>query len=98
MTIVAWEKNHTSPAIKYIPRIVAFLGYLPFADILKKPVSDKLLLLQQLYGISQETLARKLRVNPTTLARWIRGKGWPKTGLIDEWLQDFVDDRLKYSR
>jgi len=90
MTIVAWEKNHASPAIQYIPRIIAFLGYLPYPNIHEKPIGEKILLCQQLRGISQEALAKELGINPTTLRRWCRGKGWPKTEMIDELLSLFV--------
>ena len=29
MTICNWELNHTSPQLRFIPRLIAFLGYMP---------------------------------------------------------------------
>ena len=98
-SVLSWEKNRAEPELRFIPRIITFLGYLPFTDILNKPLDEKILLVQQLYGLSQEALARQLGVDPCTLARWGRGKGWPNIeGInrlltIEKWSSPFAPNK-----
>ena len=42
-TIVNWELNQKVPKVRYIPRIIDFLGYLPFSlsDVLNKPLGKR---------------------------------------------------------
>ena len=78
-SIIAWEMNKSSPNLHYIPRIIAYLGYLPFADIQvqEKPFAEQIILLRQMRGISQATLARQLGINPGTLALWEKRMSLP---------------------
>ena len=73
-TITNWELNHTSPEIRYISRIIAFLGYDP-CDRPPDTLGQRLMAYRQKIGLSQWKLARQLGVDPTTLGRWERGKG-----------------------
>ena len=31
-TVCGWEKNKKTPAVRYLPRIIQFLGYYPFDE------------------------------------------------------------------
>jgi len=76
MTVCNWEKGRTFPSIRFLPRIVRFLGYVPFRlDSLS--VGERLRLTRMLRGLSQRELARRLSVDPSTVRRWEAGKRVP---------------------
>lgn len=76
VSIYNWEKNRTSPHIQHIPKIIKFLGYMPF-DKQPKTLGEKIIFYRHLTGITQEELARHLGVDPTTLARWEKNESQP---------------------
>jgi len=93
-SVVSWELGKTFPALKFIPRIIGFLGYLPFSDIMNKPFAERIFILQQLRGITQEELASEFDISPDTLTRWIIGKNRPRKSIverIDEELQTLMN-------
>ena len=75
-TIVNWEKNHAQPAICHMGGVVRFLGYSPFREC--DTMAQQLLSHRKTLGITQESFARLLGVDPTTLAKWERGEREPK--------------------
>jgi transcriptional regulator with XRE-family HTH domain len=72
ITVYNWERNATSPRVRDIPRIIQFLGYnpLPAPDSL----AEKLLAARKALGFTQKAMARRLRIDQTTLARLERGR------------------------
>jgi len=79
-TIHSWESNETTPPPRYVPSIIRFLGYRPFPE--PNSPSDKILLARRLLGLTQKAMARRLGVDPTTLARWEREKGRPSNRFL----------------
>jgi site-specific DNA recombinase len=75
-TIYNWENNRSSPELHYIPKVIEFLGYVPF-DGQPKTLGERIVLYRRLHGITQEKLAHRLGVDPTTLARWERNESQP---------------------
>jgi transcriptional regulator with XRE-family HTH domain len=75
-TVYNWEGNRTNPSLKFIPKVRAFLGYIPF-DSQPKTLGEKILVYRLLLGISRKKLAHTLGVDPTTLAKWEQGKSTP---------------------
>ncbi len=71
-----WEKNRASPSLPFIPKIIKFLGYVPY-DTPAKTFGEKILTYRKLLGLSQEKLARLLGIDPSTLGRWERGERRP---------------------
>ena len=71
-----WERGNTTPDLRTIPKIIEFLGYIPFE---KEPetLGEKIVYYRRLKGITQKELARQISVDPTTLARWERGEREP---------------------
>jgi transcriptional regulator with XRE-family HTH domain len=69
-----WERGHATPSLDFIPGILKFLGYNPFE---KEAASfgEKIKAYRRTLGLSQKALARRVGIDPTTLARWERGKG-----------------------
>jgi DNA-binding XRE family transcriptional regulator len=71
--IKSWEKNEEGPSPQHVAKIIAFLGYLPFNGNADRSLKDKFRLLQQIYGMSLDALAKSLGVGRASLTRW--GKG-----------------------
>lgn len=67
-TIINWELNQYSPAIRFYPRIDALLGYC----IVQYPKTDgeRLRLYRVHRGYSIKELAEILEVDPTTIQSW----------------------------
>jgi transcriptional regulator with XRE-family HTH domain len=79
-TITNWELNHSSPELRFTPRIIAFLGYDP-CDRGSGTLGERIVACRQRMGLSQKKFARRLGVDPTTVARWERGEGRPSRKL-----------------
>ena len=71
-TIHNWESNKSSPAIRYIPAILRFLGYNPFPPAQTLP--ERLATVRKMLGMSQRNLAETLGVDPGTLQGWEAGQ------------------------
>jgi transcriptional regulator with XRE-family HTH domain len=56
-----WERNTTAPAIGFVPRIVAFLGYDPHP--VPKFLPDRLLAARRQQGISRRAARANKRVS-----------------------------------
>jgi len=80
MTICNWEINRTSPLLRFIPRIIAFLGYVPY-DTQSGTLGTRIVACRRAKGLTQKELAHDLGVHPSTLARWECGKGQPSQRL-----------------
>ena len=76
MTVCNWEINRTSPQLRFIPRIIEFLGYMP-DDTQVEDLGQQIVAARRRLGLSQRDLAHCLGVDPGTLGRWERGKGRP---------------------
>jgi len=88
MTICNWEINRTSPQLYLIPRIIAFLDYNPY-DTQSGSLGKRIVAYRRVMGITQKELARRLGVDPSTLARWETGRGQPSKKLRER-LEDFL--------
>ena len=69
------------PAIKYIPKIIKFLGYVPF-DTYPKSTGEKIVLYRKLHGLSQKQRAIQLSIDPSTLKKWEKDKQKPSEAFI----------------
>jgi len=75
-TIYNWEKNRSSPQLHYTQKVIEFLGYVPFEPP-PRTLGERIVNKRRLLGITQEELAHRLGVDPTTLARWERNESQP---------------------
>ncbi|MHB1456746.1 MAG: helix-turn-helix domain-containing protein [Armatimonadota bacterium] len=84
-SVYNWENNIKSPAIRFIPRIIRFLGHSPY-EIMSTTATlgEKIVSYRQLHGISQEFFARQLKVDPGTLGRWEKNKSIPPMRFLNE--------------
>ncbi|MDP2652210.1 MAG: recombinase family protein [bacterium] len=75
-SVYSWENGHSSPRLDLLPKVLSFLGYVP-GDIHSLDFGDRIVAIRQALGIRQEDLAREMGVDPSTLARWEKGKSKP---------------------
>jgi transcriptional regulator with XRE-family HTH domain len=76
-----WEKNLTSPRLRHIPKIIEFLGYVPYNSS-PKTLGQRIGNTRRLFGITQKELAHRLGIDPGTLSNWEKGKGSPAAELL----------------
>jgi transcriptional regulator with XRE-family HTH domain len=90
-----WETGLTSPAIRYIPRVIRFLGYDPYPAPESLPA--RLLAARRRQGISRREFAGRLGLDEEMLARWERGTRRPQgkyLTLVERFLRGrFLRDR-----
>ncbi len=82
-SIYSWENNLAKPAIKFIPKIIEFLGYVPF-DTKAKSIGEKIVAYRHLLGLSQKKLACHLDIDPCTLSKWERNKRRPSEIFLED--------------
>ena len=81
MTICNWEINRTSPQLRFIPKIIAFLGYVPH-DTQSGALGKRIVACRRAKGLSQKELALLLNIDPGALGRWERGESLPSRKLL----------------
>ena len=75
-TLTNWELNRTSPALRFLPGIVQFLGYTPWTR--DGSTGNQLLAYRRERGCPSQPLAHLVGVDPGTHSRWERGRRWPR--------------------
>lgn len=80
-SIYNWENNHNSPKIYLLPKIIEFLGYVPF-ELQNKTLGDKLIVYRKKHGLNQRKFADLLCVNKTTIRDWESNKHRPSNKLL----------------
>ena len=79
-TIINWEKNRTTPPIRFWPNIIDFLGYDPHCP--PRTMGERIKAIRRNLGYSVKRLARQIDVDESTVTRWERG---PSTPSSDHW-------------
>jgi DNA-binding XRE family transcriptional regulator len=74
--VTLWGKNRSNPAMRYYPKIIEFLGYFPF-EIDTNVLAGRIKMYRYLKGVTQETLAKELKVNESTIHHYENGKHKP---------------------
>jgi transcriptional regulator with XRE-family HTH domain len=88
-SVFKWEANTVSPDIRYMPAIIRFLGYnpLPAADTF----GGQIVRHRTSLGLTQGEAAKRLGVDPGTLAKWERGEREP-AGVLLARVERFLDE------
>ena len=73
-TVYNWERCYTRPPLRYMPKVLEFLGYDPALSE-PKALGEKLLKYRRDRGMTQMELAWRIGIDPTTLSRLERNKG-----------------------
>ena len=76
-----WEKGGMKPEIRHLPAIISFLDYNPLSEPDDLPAG--LIWARSSRGLSRESCARMLGVDPSTLARWETGRRKPAGRHLD---------------
>lgn len=71
-TVLNWETNHTQVATRFLPKVIAFLGYDPRQEV--GQLGERIRALRERQGLSQEALAGKLGLNRSTVTAWEQGR------------------------
>jgi transcriptional regulator with XRE-family HTH domain len=74
-TITNWERNASTPIIRYIPAIINFLGYDPVPPPTSLPA--RLVAVRRKLGLTQREMAERLGVDPCSLRDWESGHHLP---------------------
>jgi len=74
LTITNWERNATTPPVASFPAIIEFLGYDPSP---RGTLQEQLLAKRRMLGLSQDDMAARLGVDPSTLQAWEAGQHQP---------------------
>ncbi len=88
-TIWFWENNRVKPSISYIPKIIEFLGYIPF-DTKYNSLREKIIIFRQIHGLSQKKLASLIGIDSTTIGSWERGENKPTKEFLERLLLFFT--------
>lgn len=75
-SVYNWENNRSQPKISYLPKIIEFLGYMPF-DLPKGTIGDKIRVYRKIHGLSQRKFAKLLRIDEATIRDWESKKRRP---------------------
>jgi len=75
-SITLWENNRNEPQIVHYPKIIQFLGYIPF-EVDTSTLGGEIKLYRYLHGLSQEELALKLNINQSTVFHYENNKHNP---------------------
>ncbi len=89
-----WESGRSRPDLKLVPKIIKFLGYIPF-----KPEGDDLISRLKFYrlvnGLTVEELAERISKHPDQVRVWLTGRRKPSEK-NRKWLEEFLSCYLKF--
>jgi transcriptional regulator with XRE-family HTH domain len=69
-SILNWERGRSEPVLRFIPKILDFLGYDPRPR--SESLADRIRAAREAQGLSQKILAERLGVDPSTVQKWER--------------------------
>ena len=75
VSVQNWERGATEPTIRYLPKIIEFLGYDPVPEPVGLP--SRIAYARRRLGLTQEELADALCSDCVTLYRWENGLAKP---------------------
>ena len=80
-SITLWENNRNEPSIIYYPKIIQFLGYVPF-DVDSSTLDGQIKLYRYLNGLSQKELGLKLEINQSTILDYEKNTHKPSQKIL----------------
>jgi len=83
VSIYNWENNRVNSSVPFIPKIIEFLGYIPYKTT-SDSLEEEIVNYRRNHGLPQKRLAHLLGVDPRTLRSWEEGKHWPQKRLFDK--------------
>ena len=86
--ICYWENHRTTPSLEYMPKIIQFLGYVPY-DYPLNTLRERVITYRKSQSLSQREMAKKLNIDPSTLAELERNVRKPMKKTLEK-LQEFL--------
>jgi site-specific DNA recombinase len=80
-TVLGWENGKNEPEVRYLPRIILFLGYDPLPR--GTTLGDRLRAKRREQGLSRKRTAGVLKIDEATLARYEAGQSMPKGARLE---------------
>lgn len=71
-----WEGNKALPQVHHMPKIIAFLGYIP-VSIDVSTIMGRIKYYRFMKGLSHKRMGKLLNVNATTIGAWENGVSIP---------------------
>ncbi len=68
-TITGWENGRNQPQTHFYPRIIDFLGYIPF-EVSNETLGGVLKSFRLTRGLSQKSMGKLFSVSESTVASW----------------------------
>jgi len=72
-----WETNRVAPALRFLPKIIEFLGYDPGVGSQPRCLSGELKAHRRKLGLSRKKLAALIGTDESNLAGWETGRHQP---------------------
>ena len=88
-TVYNWERGYTRPPLRYMPKIMEFLGYDP-APNEPKTLAEQLLKYRRNRGMTQRALARRIGIDPGTLSRLERKRTTKRLQKVVDKVIEFI--------
>ena len=76
-----WERDRFAPDVQHFPKIIAFLGYVPW-DTSCKTISERVIKQRKQLGLNQRQLAQATGMSPETISAWEKGRARPSPLLL----------------
>ncbi len=95
-SVFKWEANTAAPAVRFMPAIIRFLGCNPLPEA--KALAEQLVRHRTTLGLSQNEAAKRVGVDPSTLARWERGESEPTGKCLERVVCVLGDEEPQHSR
>jgi len=87
--IAYFERNAAFPSLSLMQKVIGFLGYNPYGDLINLEAGVRLKTARERLGLEVNDAAKLINVTPAILRRWERGKRMSKK---TDWkaLDDFI--------
>jgi transcriptional regulator with XRE-family HTH domain len=93
-TVRNWEKNRSNPSLVFIPKIIRFLGYMPY-DTSNQDFGRQIAAKRTFLGLRQKDLAQAIGVDPSIIRSWEKGEHKPSKLLPRLLAAFFAHSRLQ---
>ena len=89
-TISSWERGAHEPALEYMPKVIEFLGYIPFDTC--KTLGERIRLYRMSLGLTQVDFARKLGITHSTVRSWEKDR----VKSVEKKISPFLNGLVKF--
>ncbi len=79
-TLSRWEAGKAVPPVRFMPAIIAFLGYCPWAPV--ESLGARLMAARRAHGLSRKRLAALFGVVEPTVQSWEENRTRPGAGFL----------------